>query len=531
MDIPLILSGNFAELRGSHFHAGLDLKTKGRQGFAVKSILAGSIRRIRVSVSGYGKALYIDHDDGTTSVYAHLQKFSPRVEKIIKEKQYQKERFLIQSYFKLNELNVKQGEIIGYSGNTGGSLGPHLHFELRNTKAQTPLNPLRLDFNIKDTQRPIIQDLYWYNLNGLKQKEKINLVQKNDSTFITANLSLSGKIGLGIRMFDRQDFSYNKNGVYKVTLRLNGKKMIQYTMDHISFDDGNYISTLIDYATYVNKGIRIQKLFRDLPYGFSFLPIEAANGILDLEVGRSYELKIILEDYHGNKTFVESYIEGREQIVNKNSKPKKNNDNIVIPKLDYLFEFEGKELYLPKNTFFEAIDFKVRAIKDSIIIDSYEYALQNPFTIEFDIPKIDSLRINPWGIARLDKKGKPKYVYSKLVEGKLITKGGTSGTYVLIQDTLAPVITPLNFKSKQWLSNYSLLKLKVEDDFSGVKKYKGTINGKWILLEHEPKNKTLIYNFDDLEFKRAQLDFKLEVEDQQGNQSFYETTLFRKPKK
>ena len=331
-------------------------------------------------------------------------------------------------------------------------------------------------------------------------------------------------------MYDRQDLSYNKNGIYKVSVRLNGKKMIQYTMDRISFDDGKYISTLIDYATYVNEGIRIQKLFRDLPYGFSFLSKEAANGILNIEAGRSYQLKITLEDFHGNKTYVESYIEGKDELA-KLKKEDNVSSNLVKTDLDYLFELENKEVYLPKNTFFETVDFKIRATKDSLIIDSKEYALQNAFTIQFDAPKTDSLHNNPWSIARLDKKGKPEYVYTKFEEGKLIAKGGTSGEYVLAQDTLAPKIYPLNFKPKQWLSNYSYLKLKIEDDFSGIKKYKGTINGKWILLEHEPKNKTIIYNFDDLKFEEAQLDFKLEVEDQQGNQSFYETTLFRKPKK
>ena len=530
MDIPLLLSGNFGELRGSHFHAGLDIKTQGRQGFPVKSILAGSIRRIRVTVTGYGKALYIDHVDGTTSVYAHLQKFSPRIEKVIKEKQYQKKQFLIQSYYKLNEFRVTQGEIIGYSGNTGGSLGPHLHFELRNTKAQTPKNPLQLGYDVKDTQRPVIQELYQYNLNRSVQKNKIRLIRENDSTYSTENLSWSGKNGVGIRMYDRQDLSYNKNGVYKVSVSLNGKEMIQYAMDRISFDDGKYISTLIDYATYANEGIRIQKLFRDLPYGFSFLSKEAANGILNIEAGRSYQLKITLEDFHGNKTYVESYIEGKDELA-KLKEEDNVSSNFVKTDLDYLFELENKEVYLPKNTFFETVDFKIRATKDSLIIDSKEYALQNAFTIQFDAPKTDSLHNNPWSIARLDKKGKPEYVYTKFEEGKLIAKGGTSGEYVLAQDTLAPKIYPLNFKPKQWLSNYSYLKLKIEDDFSGIKKYKGTINGKWILLEHEPKNKTIIYNFDDLKFEEAQLDFKLEVEDQQGNQSFYETTLFRKPKK
>ena len=532
LDIPLLLSGNFGELRGSHFHAGLDIKTQGLQGFPVKSILAGSIRRIRVTVTGYGKALYIDHANGTTSVYAHLQKFAPKIEKIIKERQYKKEQFLIQSYFKTNELTVEQGEIIGYSGNTGGSLGPHLHFEIRDTKTQTPLNPLKLEYDIQDTQRPVISGLYRYDLNYPRQKKKndIRLIRKNDSTYTSSIQSWSGKTGIGLHMYDRQDLSYNKNGVYKIALRLNGKEMIQYTFDKISFDDGKYINTLIDYKTYTTEGIRIQKLFRDLPYGFSFLPKDAPNGILNFEAGRSYLLQISLEDFHGNKTYVESYIEGNREITTDNKKKLQIAENTVKPELDYLFEFENQEVYLPKNTFFEPVDFKIRATKDTLFVGSKEDALQRTFEIQFKTPEVDSLETNPWCIANLNKKKKLDYVYSVAKDRKRISKGGTPGIYVLSQDTLAPSITPLNFKPKQWLSNYSFLKLKIEDDFSGIKSYRGTINGQWILLEHEPKNNTLTFAFEDIDFDQSQLNFKLEVEDQQGNSSTYETTIFRKAK-
>jgi hypothetical protein len=532
LDIPLLLSGNFGELRGSHFHAGLDIKTQGRQGFPVKSILAGSIRRIRVTVTGYGKALYIDHDNGTTSVYAHLQKFAPKIEKIIKERQYKKEQFLIQSYFKTDELTVEQGEVIGYSGNTGGSLGPHLHFEIRDTKAQTPLNPLKLEYDIQDTQRPVIRGLYQYDLNNPRQKKKneIRLIRKNDSTYTSSIQSWSGKTGIGLRMYDRQDLSYNKNGVYKIAVRLNGKEMIQYTFDKISFDDGKYISTLIDYKTYATEGIRIQKLFRDLPYGFSFLPKDAPNGILNFEAGRSYLLQISLEDFHGNKTYVESYIEGNREVATDNKKKLQIAENIVKPELDYLFEFENQEVYLPKNTFFEPVDFKIRATQDTLFVGSKEDALQRTFEIQFKTPQVDSLETNPWCIACLNKKKKLDYVYSVAKDGKRISKGGTPGIYVLSKDTLAPSITPLNFKPKQWLSNYSFLKLKIEDDFSGIKSYRGTINGQWILLEHEPKNNTLTFAFEDIDFDQSQLNFKLDVEDQQGNSSTYETTIFRKAK-
>ena len=188
LEIPLKLSGTFGEFRATHFHAGLDIKTQGQEGFKVKSIKAGSIRRIKVGTTGYGKCIYIQHADGTTSVYAHLKKFAPKVERYIKAYQYEKESFIAQKFLKLGEMTVEQGELIGFSGNTGGSSGPHLHFEIRDTKAETPLNPLQLGFDIPDSIRPIVQGLYRYQklTNGIERKFPF-LSPEKMTVFILAN--------------------------------------------------------------------------------------------------------------------------------------------------------------------------------------------------------------------------------------------------------------------------------------------------------------------------------------------------------
>ena len=180
LDIPLILSGTFGELRGNHFHAGIDIRTQGREGFKIGSVKSGKINRIRVSTSGYGKALYIEHLDGTTSVYGHLKKFSPRIEAYVKEQQYLKKTYTIQIFPKGNKLNIDQGEIIGYSGNTGGSNGPHLHFEIRNSKDQSPINPMLFPFEIEDTQRPQIKNFYLFtSIENDYIKKEYSLIRKN----------------------------------------------------------------------------------------------------------------------------------------------------------------------------------------------------------------------------------------------------------------------------------------------------------------------------------------------------------------
>ena len=141
LEIPLILSGTFAELRSNHFHSGLDIKTQQQSGLKVMAAASGFVSRIKVSHFGYGKALYITHPNGYTTVYAHLQNFNPEIDAYIKHRQYKNESYEIELFPKAGELLVNNGDIVAYSGNTGGSGGPHLHFEIRN-KQEHPMNPM-----------------------------------------------------------------------------------------------------------------------------------------------------------------------------------------------------------------------------------------------------------------------------------------------------------------------------------------------------------------------------------------------------
>ena len=533
LDIPLKLSGTFGEFRPTHFHAGLDIKTKGKEGFKVSSIKAGSVRRIKVATTGYGKCLYIQHADGTTSVYAHLKKFAPKIESFIKAYQYEKETFLTQKFLKLGEMTVEQGEVIGYSGNTGGSLGPHLHFEIRDTKAETPLNPLQLGFEIPDSIRPIVQGFYRYKKeeNGLSKKTQLPLERINDSVYQADLQQLGGIHAFGIRLFDRQDLSYNRNGIYKAVVKVNGEEKFSYTFDKIDFRDGKKIDALIDYPTYREERIRIQKLFRDLDVDYSFLPKTAPDGFVNFEKDRAYQIEIVVEDYTHNKTYISFYVEGKEDF---RSAPVAAMQNPIAIDKDYLFAFEQHEVYVPKNTFYQSIDLVIKEKKDTLIIEEIPFPQRKGFELSVAIPKaLDSIERQQLSLAVYDPKEEKeeqqlRYVWTAKKDSILQTKYAYAGQYVLTKDSLAPTIKPLNFKDQQWMSNYKFLEVEVDDEFSGIKSYRATINGQWILMEHEPKDKTLIYNFSDIEFDQTQLDFELEVEDQVGNTSVFNATIFRK---
>ncbi|MDG1192105.1 MAG: M23 family metallopeptidase [Flavobacteriaceae bacterium] len=524
VDIPVQLSGTFGEFRNNHFHAGLDIRTQGRQGLTVKSVQSGWVRRVRISVSGYGKALYIDHPDGTTSVYAHLKKFAPKIEAYVKEKQYQKESFTIQLFPKINELSVEAGEIIGYSGNTGGSYGPHLHFEIRETKGQLPINAMRYLLDIEDSQRPQIQNFYLYTNTGpFSSRNEFPLVKKNDSVYTTAGISASGKVNVGLRLFDRQDRSYNKNGIYSASVRLNGIEYFSYQMDRMSFTDAKYINVLIDYQELAKSKRRIQRLVAHPEQKLSFLKNLTGTGELEIESGKSYQLLVEIKDYHQNTTTIEAYLTG----TSEKSTPNTDFENILDPSKDYLFDLEDKSVYFPKKSFFDPVDVKIEFQGDTLYVGKNKYPLRNTYEVKYKVPQGDSLTLAQSFLAFVNDKGNTGFFTNYEKEGFWQGKSKTLGSYFISRDSVAPTIKAVNFKSGQWLSNYSFLRFKISDDYSGLQKFRGEINGRWIRLEHEPKNNSLIYDFSDLEFEEALHELTIEAEDQVGNKTVFKRDFYR----
>ena len=527
LDIPLAISGTFGEIRSSHFHAGLDIKTGGKQGLKVRTVLDGSVSRIRVSTTGYGKAVYIDHPNGTTSVYAHLKNFSPKIESYIKEAQYEKESYAIEKFPK-NELAVLKGEVIGFSGNTGGSSGPHLHFEIRDTKNQMPFNPMIFNIDVVDTKKPVIQKLFLFHENNFGEDiitQKIELEKISDGLYKAPKIYTSGKIGIGLQMYDNQDLSlFNKNGIHSIKIFMDDKIISDYNYNNIKFDDSQYLNLLIDYKEFKSKKIRVQKLFNPNNSNISFIDKDEKNGKFSIEENKSYDLLIEISDFKKNTSRIEMKITGREtNFIHPTIE-----GELILPENEYLFKFKDQTVHLKKNTFYYPTSLNVYKDHDSIKINPDISLFKKSFSIEFFANKYDSISKRQSFIARLNKKKKIAYSPTIIKDSIFISKSVQAGTYFLAKDSIPPKIKPINFKKNQWLSKSKFLKVKIEDDLSGIKSYEGEINGKWVLFEYEPKNKNLTYNFNDLKFKSGKQDLKLKVTDNVGNESIFQTTFYRK---
>ena len=226
LDVPLILSGTFAELRSNHFHSGLDIKTQQRTGLNIYAAAGGFVSRIKVSHYGYGKALYITHPNGYTTVYAHLKKFSKDIEAYVKKHQYDKESYEIELFPNAGDLKIEKDSIVALSGNSGGSGGPHLHFEIRD-KAERPMNPMLFGIDIKDSMNPKISAIYAYPIdensfiNKSNSKKKLRLTPLKNGDYTVENIEAFGNIGFGIETNDRQDLAANKNGVSNIQTFVN----------------------------------------------------------------------------------------------------------------------------------------------------------------------------------------------------------------------------------------------------------------------------------------------------------------------
>lgn len=532
LEIPLVLSGTFGELRSNHFHSGLDIKTQRRQGLNVLAAAEGSVSRIKIAHYGYGKALYITHPNGYVTVYAHLKKFSPTIEAYIKKQQYKKESFEIELFPNADLLTLTKGEIIGYSGNTGGSGGPHLHFEIRD-KNSRPMNPLLFGINIQDTKKPAVIRVMAYPLdensavNQSATPTSLRLIKQPNGDFKTESILAQGRIGFGITTIDQQDLAVNKNGIYKIQTTVNGKTNLEVKMDKFSFAETRYINRMIDYPFFIKKKSRIQKLFIERNNPLSIFKNVRDNGELFIADGLSYEYNILISDFKNNATKINIPILGKTDSIRIPRKTQLT-EHYVYADQNYSFE-EGKfNVYFPKGALYDDTFLDLSVSGDTLTLHNEETPLHKNATISYDISGYLPEDREKLYLGRLNYKNEVFYAGARIEDNTLSCSSRKLGTYSIGMDKTPPKIRPQNITQGKWMSKYRYLKFKIEDNQSGIKGYRATVNGKFILMEYDYKTKSLIHDFNDNSVTDTENNLKLIVTDNVGNSSTFETTFFRK---
>ena len=533
LKIPLKPSGTFGELRANHFHSGLDLKTNGEEGLEVHTSAKGNVSRIKISHFGYGKAIYVAHPNGYTTVYAHLKKFAPKIEAYVKKRQYAKESYEIELFPKSGVLALDKNEILGFSGNTGGSGGPHLHFEIRDANAK-PMNPLNFGLKVKDTIKPVLQSLWIYPLddqsqiNGTQNPQQLQLIPCTPAyDFKTSKIKAYGNIGIGVAAYDNQNNTPNKNGIYSLSTEVNGQKKLQLKLDKFSFSETRYINRLIDYERYHEHQQKVVKLFVEKNNPLSLFTHKKNNGFIPIKDSLNYNVIVTVSDQSGNTLNINIPIEGK---YTKNITPLKEIKTPYLVKSndEFVYNSNNVNIYIPKGSLYEDAYLDISTLNESISIHKDVIPMHRKMTISFNVSKYHKDDQKQLIIARKDDENNEIDALKTTRKAQRIyARTRSMGTYLLLKDSIPPAIVALNISKDKFVSEQKL-EFKINDELSGIRTYRGTINNKFILLEYDYKTGMLFYDFNDKVSISNQNTIKLTVSDYVGNISVFETVFYRK---
>lgn len=544
---PMYLSGTFGELRANHFHSGIDIKTDGVTGKKVYAVASGYISRIKVSLHGYGNALYITHPDGYMTVYGHLKRFIPEIQQFVRKIQYQRQSFTVQIFPKKGVLPVKKGELIAFSGETGDAEAPHLHFEVREVRTEFPVNPLLFQgIHVIDHRHPKIYrfTVFCKNSGPCEQNIPDTLMYPVAGTGKNCHLrnypviKVYGPFSLGLESNDFMDHISNRDGVYSIRLFEDSHLVWGLEMNKISFYTTRYINSLIDYNYYQKTNRRLVRTEVDsnnrVPNYFSV----KNNGIFRFHDRKVHHFKYVVADIYGNQAvFRFSMQEGPRENCKGNKRFQKESAG------GHSFRFNRDEkiatpsisLNFPVNSFYRSFIFHLREYPRQKHLLSSVYGVGTRFT---PVQKYFSLDIKVPASARHlyrklyiayapgSKSENYNYIGGKYSGGWLKTMAETLGCYAIKVDTIPPVVQALNFKQVTHLKKQRTLRVMIKDLQTGIRDYRPTLNGHWILMEYLPKRNLLVYHFDKY-LKKGKNEFRLVVHDMVGNATVLKATLYR----
>jgi hypothetical protein len=527
VDAKISLAANFGELRPNHYHMGLDCRTNQVINRPVKAAADGYIARVTIAPFGFGQAIYINHPNGLTTVYGHLHSFFPALEKYVKDQQYKQQSWNIDLQIPSALFPIKQGQFIANSGSTGGSQGPHCHFEIRNTKTDKVLNPLLFNLPIPDNVPPSIVRLYMYDRSKstYSQSPEHLPIKKISGNYTTTENIIpvhTDKISFGISANDKQSGSNNPNGIYKAIIYLDGLPLSGFELDNISYDETRYVNANIDYKTRAAGGPYIQHLSRLPGYPEGVYKDINGDGVIELNDNNIHQIKIVVQDTKNNSSIIEFKIK-KELIVDPNS-PDILNKKEFQPGSVNVFENENLQVYVPATTLYDSVSFfhsekspsGANSYSDIYSILSGLIPAQDYFTV--------SIKMNKNIPQNLSDKILIKRTWNRKEEVTKASKNGdwysakfnSFGDFQLIADDEPPVIH-VNFNDEANISKYRTIVIIPKDNNDEIKNFRAELDGKWLRFSND-KGRAFIYTFDE-KCGPGKHELKVSAEDEAGNKT------------
>lgn len=520
----MYLSGTFGELRNNHFHAGIDVKSEhGRSGDPLVSIENGYISRIMIHPSGFGNALMIDHpESGLTSVYAHLHRFDEGIDSLIDILQQQEQSYIIDFHLSPDVYPVDKGQVIGYMGNTGYSLGPHLHFEIRRTSTNWVLNPLLFGYTYVDTVSPEIHYIRLYGLDHERREvwsHKYNVNRsKNQHRLYSDTLEVpADRAAIAIHTIDKSDGLHHRNGIYRIELYVDDLLKFSYQMDSFPREDTRALNAHIDYQELRKRGRWMHRLHRLPGNKMPLYPYAKNDGLFVVSDVETSNIRIIVYDFNGNESQLEFYVKRNTEVI-QYKYPDGAFETLKYDIENLITSGDSLSLLFPEGSLYDNVDFQYEILTDQdysdlshlVALNDNYLPIHKPLLLILKASNIrDSLKDKVF-MGQVTKQSITAHI-GQWADALYQSQIPTLGSYCLMLDTIPPQIKVTRFG--QNASRYRDYRFMIKDNFESGLGNQGLsieahVGGIWVKANYDTRRQILILNTNDLPFGKHTLQIK-----------------------